>query len=134
MERLNVEELSPAPPSRSEVLDEFAHLGRASNTFPSQSGYYLFRLFVFAFHSRRIFDPLVKCDLHFLGHGQGGLGRLRRTLEFITELPGSFYNRRIGRGITRVKIDRHIRTVDTLRERFQTLRSVWFTEEIKQRS
>ena len=41
---------------------------------------------------------------------------MRITLKLITQFPGLSYDCGIGRGVTRVKVDRHVGTVDTFGE------------------
>jgi hypothetical protein len=53
--------------SSAKALDKLLHRGRAPGVFLSQCGNYLFRLFVFAFHSRHMLDLFLKRRLHFLG-------------------------------------------------------------------
>ena len=56
---------------------------------------------------------------------------MRRTLKVIAQFPGLRYDCGIGRGVTRVKVDRHVGTVDTFGEGLETLRGVRFAEEIE---
>ena len=45
---------------------------------------------------------------------------MRITLKLITQFPGLSYDCGIGRGVTRVKVDRHVGTVDTFGEGLET--------------
>src|SRR5437763_3007573 len=85
---------------------------------------------VFCFQIGKILDSLIKFGFQFFSNALGGLALLWSLLKFITQFPGSLYNRRVGHGIICIKIDRHIGTVDALDERLETFWIVWFAEEI----
>ena len=80
----------------------------------------------------KILNFLIKFGCQVFSTFRRGFVRLGGTLKFITQLFGSFYDRQISGGITRIKIGRHIGTVDALREGLQTFWSVRLGKESEQ--
>src|SRR5262245_54975589 len=101
---------------RSAVLE-------SSDTFESS--------LILAFHSCIAFGPLQKSSLHFIGHSARRLSRLFSFFQVSIQSRRLFDYSGIDSGNIAFAIVRHIRTIDSFRERLEAPGCVRLSEEVE---